>query len=216
MARIDRDTMNIKSIATAILVGGRSRRMGRDKALVPFNGRPLVEYAIDAAASRGRSVSLVLHPEQLAAGRYEQLARRRGLSLVIDEYDHQGPLGGLATALGQTDLAALVLLPCDMPFLTGELLDRLIEVHGRNAPSGVEITIPADRDGRPQPLVGVYAPAVRALARQMIEEGERRFGLLPARRPTTVVDFSEIADLPGHDRFFTNLNYPGDLPGDFN
>lgn len=197
------------TLPVAILAGGRSRRMGRDKAFVPFEGRPLVARAIALGRAISPLAMLVVHRDQLDEDRYRQLATDLEIRLCADDYDYKGPLGGLVTALrsGQPG-NGVVLLACDMPYLTRELIQLLIE---RHRVGGYAATVPVDQAGRLQPLVGVYSESVLPVAEEMIGLDILRFEALFDRVRTRVIDFTEIAHLRGSERFFTNLNRPADL-----
>ncbi len=189
--------------------------MGQDKALLDFAGRPLVEAVIDVAMQTGQTGTppiLIVNREQFPDARYRELAGRRGIRLAAEDHDRHGPLGGLATAL---DLCAgargVVLLACDMPFLTAELLRYLISGHLAEPDEAPGVTMPLDRNGRRQPLVAVYDGSTRPVVETMIRTGERRLEGLSHRVPTRLVPFEELRRLPGHERFFTNLNRPDDL-----
>ena len=203
-----------ETLLVAILAGGRSRRMGRDKAFVPFDGRPLVARAVALGRSISPLAMLVVHRDHLDEDRYCQLAADLKIRLCADEYDYKGPLGGLVTALrsGQTGNgqpgSSVVLLACDMPYLTRELIQLLIE---RHRVGGYAATVPVDQEGRLQPLVGVYSQSVLQVAEEMIRLDILRFEALLDRVRTRVIDFTEIAELRGSERFFTNLNRPADL-----
>jgi molybdopterin-guanine dinucleotide biosynthesis protein A len=207
-----RDAGRDKSQATllvAILAGGRSRRMGRDKAFVPFDGRPLVARAVALGRAISPLAMLVVHRDQLDEDRYRQLAADLEIRLCADEYDYKGPLGGLVTALRSGQMGnGVVLLACDMPYLTRELIQLLTE---RHRAGGYAATVPVDQEGRLQPLVGVYSESVLPVAEEMIGLDILRFEALFDRVRTRVIDFTEIADLRGSERFFTNLNRPADL-----
>lgn len=97
-----------------VLAGGQSTRMGRDKALLPWRGRPLLEHmtALLASAGAARVVVSGDHP------RYQG---------IVDPCPQRGPLGGLhgvAQALGD---GTLLVVPVDMPGLTVSLLQRLVQ-----------------------------------------------------------------------------------------
>jgi molybdopterin-guanine dinucleotide biosynthesis protein A len=197
------------TLPVAILAGGRSRRMGRDKAFVPFEGRPLVARAIALGRAISPLAMLVVHRDQLDEDRYRRLAADFEIRLCADKYDYKGPLGGLVTAL-RSGLPGngVVLLACDMPYLTRELIQLLIE---RHRAGGYAATVPVDQAGRLQPLVGVYSESVLPVAEEMIGLDILRFEALFDRIRTRVIDFTEIAHLRGSERFFTNLNRPVDL-----
>ncbi|HEV7719921.1 MAG TPA: NTP transferase domain-containing protein, partial [Iamia sp.] len=92
----------------AVLCGGASRRMGRDKALVPIDGVALARRVADALVAGGCV-------RVLAVGGDAAALAALGLEPVLDRWPGEGPLGGLATALSATDEGdRLVLAPCDL------------------------------------------------------------------------------------------------------
>src|SRR5438132_12062068 len=103
----------MSEVATSgyVLVGGRSRRMGRDKAGLPYQGGTLagaVARAVEAAAG---SAILVGNP---------------GLGGIPDLYPGEGPLGGILTALNHTTTEWNLIVACDMPELTSSFLSGLL------------------------------------------------------------------------------------------
>lgn len=184
----------------SILAGGRSRRMGTDKALVDFRGEPLVRRVVDRALTISARVSLVLHREQLADQGYRALAEQTGVRLLADDYDHRGPLGGLSTALRHhAEWPAVLVLSCDMPCLTAELLEMLVL---RHAASAAEATIAMTADGVRQPLPGVYATSLIKLVSGLLAADQLRFDQLFGLVRTTIVPYDD----PSNPRLFANLN----------
>lgn len=100
-------------LSAAVLTGGRSRRMGTDKALVELAGRPLVEHAIQAVATISDDVFLV--------GARDSYSRFH-VRVVDDDYPGTGPLGGIATALRHARHDRVLVVACDMPSLSPSLL----------------------------------------------------------------------------------------------
>ncbi len=99
-----------------VLAGGRSSRMGRDKALVELGGRTLAAHAVDLLRSAGLSATI--------AGARSELA---GVAPVIkDEAPDQGPLSGICSALASTDAELAVFIPVDLPLLPASLLEYLL------------------------------------------------------------------------------------------
>src|SRR5262245_9558920 len=90
-----------------VLAGGKSRRMGRDKALLDWNGRPLVTHMVDLLLT-------VAHPVQVV-----------GRSPLPDRLPGLGPLSGIATGLEATFTDANLFVAVDLPFLTHEFLKYL-------------------------------------------------------------------------------------------
>lgn len=98
--------------AGAVLCGGRSRRMGTDKAFVEIEGVPMVErVAIALEAGRCEPVVLV--------GGDAVLLSRFGRAAITDDFPGQGPVGGLVTALRSVEAAVVVVASCDLPALDG-------------------------------------------------------------------------------------------------
>jgi molybdopterin-guanine dinucleotide biosynthesis protein A len=100
-----------------VLTGGRSTRMGRDKALLPVDGQSLLERTAEKVRAAAGSVTLIGAPE-----RYVHL----DLPAVADMVEDCGPLGGLYTALKITTAEWNLLVACDMPGLTAALLASLL------------------------------------------------------------------------------------------
>jgi molybdopterin-guanine dinucleotide biosynthesis protein A len=131
-----------------------------------------------------------------------------GLPVVCDVYEGLGALGGLHAALAacQTTWAAVV--SCDLPFVTGELFERLASLRGDE----VDAVAPVQEDGRPQPLCALYSPA-RCLesTERLIRTGELRPRALLRAVRTRWVSFAELSDLDGSQHFFDNVNTPADF-----
>jgi molybdopterin-guanine dinucleotide biosynthesis protein A len=181
-----------------ILAGGASSRMGADKARLRLGGLTLVETAAGALSQIAARVRVVSsrHGEELC-----------GLAVVPDFYDDCGPLGGLHSALTHGEAEWLAVVSCDLPFVTGGLLSRLTSFVGE----GVEAVVPVQADGRVQPLCALYRrrPSLEIIKR-LLRRGERRPRVLVAQARTRLADFAQLADLPGSQRFFQNLNSPDD------
>jgi len=180
-----------------ILVGGASRRMGRDKALLEFGGRPLLDRIAHELSAVTSAVSLVG-------------ARQTHSSFknVPDVYEQWGALGGIHAALmaAKTDWAAVV--ACDLPFVTRALFERLVAFVSNTT----DAVVPIQPDGRPQPVCALYrVAACLPEIESLVATGEHTPRALLATVRTRCVEFSEIRDLPGAEHFFFNLNRPGDV-----
>lgn len=130
-----------------VLVGGASRRMGRDKALLPLNGMSMVEVIASKVRAAAGSVTLI-GPVQ----KYANL----GLPIVPDAIENCGPIGGLYTALRQTSAEWNLLVACDMPELTEAFLKQLLAAaEASDAASDIDCLVP-EIDGKIHPLCAVY------------------------------------------------------------
>src|SRR5665213_1694187 len=101
-----------------VLAGGASRRMGRDKALLPLGGGTMVEQIAARVLRVTGNVTLIGSPEK-----YGHL----GLPVVADEIENCGPLGGLYTALRLSQAEWNVVVACDMPDVTELFLGALLD-----------------------------------------------------------------------------------------
>ena len=112
---------HVSHVTGYILAGGRSSRMGRDKALLPVGSRTLIELVMD------RLQPLVDHVEVIGQPRNVQsLEERLKRKVLTDITPGRGPLMGVYTGLMQTETALNVFLPCDMPWVEGRLVERLL------------------------------------------------------------------------------------------
>ena len=188
-------------LAAAVLAGGASRRMGRDKATMPVGGVELARQAIVAAARLAEPVVLVAPEGHPAAG----LAKRTHAGWVADP--GHGPLEALVSALQAVDAPWMLLLAADHPLLLPALLDLLVA--GRE---GFE-AVACRRGPRLEPLVAVYQRAAAlATAEAMLAGGADRSmrGLLDALR-TRVIEEPEWRRVDPVGASFVDLDDPADL-----
>lgn len=179
-----------------ILTGGASSRMGEDKSRLRLGGLTFVERAAAALSSVAGSITVVSsrHTEEVF-----------GLPVVPDLFESRGALGGLHSALSHARATWIAVVSCDLPFVTGELFERLAS-HTEGGPGAVA---PLQDDGRPQPLCAFYArECCLEVAEAMLLEGELRPRVLLGRVRTRWVDFPSLSDLRGSALFFRNVNTP--------
>jgi len=180
--------------AVCLLAGGRGRRMGGEKCGRILCGRRLIEWALEAARGTGLKVFV-------AGG---EPIEGEGATFLRDEKG-EGPIAGLLSCLRRCE--RVVLLPCDMPFLTSELLRFLL----RRA-EGLDLLAP-EVGGRLQPQVGVYGRACLPIIERNIERGELSLLALfeePSLR-RGVVGEEEVRKFGDPGRLFLNLNTEEDL-----
>lgn len=192
------------AVAGAVLAGGRSRRMGRDKALVELDGRPMVRLVLDALADAS------IAPRVVVGGDAARLSAI-DVEVVPDVFPGAGPLGGVVTALEHfvLDAAHVLVVACDLPDVgTGALrplLERLQPTGARGVPDVV-----VARAGDVQPMCAVWATSLAGDLRRVFEGGERSmFGALDhVRAGRRRVD---LVDVPS--RSLRNINTPDQLGG---
>ncbi|HMJ77824.1 MAG TPA: molybdenum cofactor guanylyltransferase [Iamia sp.] len=182
----------------AVLCGGASRRMGRDKALVPIEGVALARRVADALVAGGCA-------RVLAVGGDATRLAALGLEPVPDRWPGEGPLGGLATALGAADEGdVLVLAPCDLlhpsPAAVATLLGAL---------AAPEVDAVSVRVGdRVQWLPSAWRVTARRAAQvaDLVDGGDRRLDAVAALVGAGV----RTVDLAPHE--VADADTPADLP----
>jgi len=172
--------------AGAVLAGGASRRMGRDKALVAApDGRPLVVVGLDALRAAGATDLVVVGGDERALDALGD----RGARWVPDLHPGDGPLGGILTALAATDEELVVVMACDMPGVGPEVPAALAAALAGSPASGAAI---ATVDDREQPLTACWRRSLAAAPlRSAFEEGERA-----PRKVLPVLDAVRVHGLP--------------------
>ncbi len=181
-----------------ILAGGKSSRMGADKAFVEFEGRTLLARALDLARS--------ITPEVRIVG---EVAKFSAFAPVVEDVFREcGPLGGIHAALRATRTELNVVLAVDMPFVSFALLQFLLS-RARN-PDGAVATVPRSA-GRWQPLCAVYRREFGEAAEFALRAGRYKIDALFDAVQVQVVDEEGLVDAGFAPRIFSNLNTPDDL-----
>ena len=180
----------------AVLTGGASTRMGRDKALVELDGRPLAGSV--AAALRQAGAARVV-----AVGGEPSRLRDLGIEVVPDDHPGTGPLGGVLTAMRTARTTSVVVLACD---LTCPRPDAVVRVLGALvAAPGAAVAWPV-HDGRDQVLHAAWhVPTALPVLATAFAAGERSLRRAAAGLPRAVVTGIAPASLHDADR-------PEDLP----
>ena len=186
-------------LSAAILAGGRSRRMGRDKALLTLDNHTFMERLIK---------ELSICREVFISACKDRDYPEYGLKVVVDENPDIGPIEGIRQALKYAGTEHVFICACDMPFVTGETVRYLA---GYVSPQYDAVVF--QYEGRIHPLCGIYGKAVLPAAGQLITEGRYRLtGLLSGVR-TKYVD-------PGaagfDEKMLKNANTPEEYRGILN
>ena len=185
------------SRAGYILTGGKSSRMGADKALLDFGGHTLLERAIAVVRETTPNFAIVGDPEKFAA--YGPV--------IADLYPGCGPLAGIHAALLHSSAEVNLVLAVDMPFVTRELLAFLFA-----AANETEAMVVVPRTARGfQPLCAVYRRAFASTAEEALRAGNYKIDALFPGVAVRVIEGEELARAGLRERMFFNLNTPGDL-----
>ena len=198
----------MNNIEAFILIGGRSSRLGTDKAFVELGGRTLAERAVEnvrSGISPGQITMVAGSSTQFAIG-----ALTSDVPFIFDLYKGRGPLGGLHAALAYARTPWIFVLACDYPFVSGELVLLLAD----SVDDEFGAVVPQQQDGRIQPLCGYYKVET---ARPIVDEIIERPRVSPPMHEVVdllspaVVVFEEYRHLDGSDEFFMNINTIEDL-----
>lgn len=160
-----------------ILAGGRSSRMGSDKAKLAFGGQSLTERAVDFWKSVPFIDRVIVSVG--GEGHFETLPE--GVTAVPDRYPGCGPMAGLHAAFTMTDAEVLYVSAVDMPFLTRDAL--------LPPPKGDAIVY-VNHD-RPEPLLGAYRRSILPALESSLQSGDRKLRLLLDRIETEYVPLPE-------------------------
>jgi molybdopterin-guanine dinucleotide biosynthesis protein A len=179
-----------------VLAGGRSSRMGTPKALLLFDGRPLIAHLVAALRTRFEEVVVVASP----ALALPALPAR----VVRDDVEYQGPVGGLVYGLRAVTHDLAFVSSCDAPFLNLDLVSCFL-----SRAEGHDVVV-GRWQGRLQPLHAVYRASVLPQLEQQLARGELRPVSLFDRVRTLVLGEDEIRLIDPEGMSFLNMNTPED------
>ncbi len=181
---------------TIVLCGGRSTRMGRDKATLPFGDEVMLQRVVRLLAP--------LVDEIVVVGRAGQTMPLlpESVRIVHDEVEGQGPLGGLGPGLAATTADAVYVTGCDVPFLEPAVVELLFE-----RLAGHDIAV-SRAEGYRHPLASVYRRDVRETLAQLFFLGKRRPIDLFAELDTVYVDEEDLRAVDPDLLTLANLNTP--------
>lgn len=184
----------MKSTAAFILAGGRSSRMGADKAFLELAGKPLIVRAVQLASETVPDVKIVGDPRKFAAFG----------PVVEDIYRNRGPLGGIHAALTNSKAEWNLILAVDLPFVPLQFLKYLL---ARAESSGATVTVPSVGEYF-QPLCAVYCRAFLSYAERALSEGKNKIDQLFREVSLCAVSEEEMAGNGFELSIFRNLNTP--------
>ena len=180
-----------------VLAGGRSRRMGRDKALLERGGRSQLEHVHALLERHVQRVFVSTRKEQAdepERSRFEQ---------VVDRYDDLGPLAGILSAMDAYPDVDLLVVACDLPNVGDDTISHLLANRSAEHPFTAYVS---SHDGLPEPLCAVWRSIGRGVIRELLGEG--------IRCPRKILIRSDTHLLAQADpRWLDNVNTPDDLAG---
>ena len=180
-----------------VLAGGKSKRLGRDKAKVIFQGEDLVVRAVNVLTTYCITVWI--------SGRD---SAEHGLDnpWFPDRAPGKGPLRGILSALEKIQ-APCMFLPCDLPLMTTEVVGHLIKAYAQRPAGTLRVDFRQEETGFIEALVGIYDPQCIPYLKQALERQEFKVALsVPDDRCLHVPYSIKTGSQP-----FLNINYPEDL-----
>lgn len=187
-------SITVSNITGYILSGGKSSRMGEDKGLKIFNGKPLVQTVIDQMQRAVDKVVIVSNNSD-----YQQF----GLEVIEDEVKNIGPAGGIYTALQHSKTDKNFIVSCDMPFITAEAIAFVL----KNC-NDSEIILP-ERNGQLEPLFGVYSKKCLPKWKTLMDNDCIKLQKMVTNFDLKLVHISQ--DNSFSEKLFQNLNTPNEF-----
>ncbi len=179
-----------------VLAGGKSTRMGQDKALLEVDGQPLLLHAIEKLKPHVRELLVIGEPRK-----YGNIWP----AILPDEIPGLGPLGGIVTALNAARHDRLLVLAVDVPGVNAQLLERL----SRELPDDADALVPRHAD-QLEPLVAAYHRRCTSAFMDHITRSQLSMHGALASVRTAYLDINTGEDGWPED-LFRNLNSPADL-----
>jgi molybdenum cofactor guanylyltransferase len=187
----------MEDVSAFILAGGKSARMGTDKAFVLLDGRTLLARVLHLARQLTSNVHIIGDPAKFAPF----------APTIEDIFPGCGPLGGIHAALRSSRTDLNVILAVDVPFVSLALLDYLIS---RATSSNANVTL-ARAAGGFQPLCAIYRRSFADAAENALLAGHCKIDTLFAPTTTQVIEEAELEASGFSPRIFRNLNTPEEL-----
>ena len=186
------------SVSALILSGGRSRRMGCDKALIKLEGEYLIQRIVRWFKPRFDEI-LVL------SGRTKRYEKLLDVPVLPDLVKHKGPLGGLYTGLKSCRYDWALLIACDMPFVRPEIIELLV------GEIGTEPIVAFEIGGYRTHTLTLYHKSCLPLIEQQIRANDLALHRLFKRVPVKLISERRARQADPELLSFRNLNRPEDL-----
>ena len=187
-------------LTLAILAGGKSQRMGRDKSLIPFLGEPLISRVIARLAGLASEV-IIIAPKKEEFLSY-------GYKIYEDIIPGRGSLGGLYTSLASATYGEVAVVGCDMPFVNDSLLSYQQKIL---ISDNYDLVVPSSPRGL-EPLHSVYRKSTCfPVVKEAMDLGEQRLISWYPRVNIRTLTQAEILPFDQQGLVFLNINTPVEL-----
>ena len=194
------DGYNPVMLTLAILAGGMSKRMGQNKAILPFQGEVLVRRVLNRLTGLATE-AIIIAPES-----QEYLSL--GIRVAPDQIPGRGPLGGLYTALMAASRQAVAVVACDMPFVSADLLAYQRDILFSDM---MDAVVPSSKNGL-EPLHAIYRRETCLLAvRKALDAGQLRMTSWFPSAKVRILTSEETNPFDPRSLIFLNVNTPSEL-----
>ena len=190
-----------RGVTGIILAGGLSRRLGRDKAVEPIEGQPLVGRVMDALSGIADELVVVVNTPQ----RGRELPLRDSAVVAVDIYPNAGSLGGIFTGLSSASNQWGIVVACDMPFLNLDLLSYLLSFRESH-----DAVVPV-LDGRPEPTHAAYSKVCLSAIEARLEADDLKIARFFDDVRVKYVSQRRVEEIDPSRRSFFNVNTEEDL-----
>lgn len=190
-----------RGVTGIILAGGLSRRLGRDKAVEPIEGQPLVGRVMDALSGIADELVVVVNTPQ----RGRELPLRDSAVVAVDIYPNAGSLGGIFTGLSSASNQWGIVVACDMPFLNLDLLSYLLSFRESH-----DAVVPV-LDGRPEPTHAAYSKVCLSAIEARLEANDLKIARFFDDVRVKYVSQRRVEEIDPGRRSFFNVNTEEDL-----
>jgi molybdopterin-guanine dinucleotide biosynthesis protein A len=191
--------LRLTHVEGAVLCGGASTRMGRDKATLEHEGVPLARRVAGALGECLARVRLVAKQGELPA---------LGLDVIVDRHPARAPMVGVAAALAACEASAVLVAACDLVHLDPRVVLALLALAPVDGKA--DAIAPLGPNG-PEPLLAVYRPRLLPELERRIARDALSLQALLRDATTLFIPEGDLRALDPTLRSFTNANFPGDL-----
>jgi molybdopterin-guanine dinucleotide biosynthesis protein A len=189
-----------------ILAGGRSRRLGRAKALEPFQGEPMIRRVISRLSQvTGDLVFVVNDQEQASALPITPDNVSLPYKTAVDLYPDGGSLGGIFTGLSAADSQWAFVVACDMPFLNVDLMNQMLSLRDNN-----DAVVPRT-DGYPEPTHALYNKTCLPRMEKRLQNNDLKIARFFDEVTMCFIEEAEVRDIDKDLVSFFNVNTQDDL-----
>ena len=178
-----------------VLAGGRSRRMGQDKALLVRDGQSQLSFVASLVGEVTDKVFVSTRSDQ------QDDAERGRFANIVDRYDGIGPVAGILSAMDDYPDADWLVVACDLPNIDGPTLDYLVQHADGDHPF---TAYRSSHDGLPEPLCAIYRAGSDSILRKFVDDG------IVCPRKILINSDTRLLDQP-NPAALDNVNTPDDL-----